>query len=157
MPHVIVADYRGLDANRASELRRKVRAAGGAIRVVKNRLTKRAAEGTAVEQIRERLTGPCALAMHADDPVGLAKTLTEFAKDNPELELLSGVIEARDVLDAKGIEALSALPGLPELRAQLLSVIQAPASKLVRLLATPGSQVARVLDARRESMEEGGA
>jgi large subunit ribosomal protein L10 len=154
-PHIILATFRGLSVNQSTELRRKVRAAGGGYRVIKNRIAKRAAEGTAMEKLTDRLTGPCAVASHESDPVSLAKTLHDFAKDNPQLELLAGVVDAKDVLDSQGVEALSKLPGLQELRAQLLSVVQMPATTLVRLIQTPGSQLARVLDARKESMEGG--
>ena len=152
-PHVFLTSFSGLSANQANDLRRKVRDAGGRLRVIKNRLAKRAASGTGVEKLAEQLQGPCALAAHESDAVGLAKVLSEFAKGNPELLLLAAVVDAQQVVDEGGVKKLASLPGLPELRAQLLSVIQGPASSLVRLLGTPGGQVARVLDARRESLD----
>ena len=155
-PHVILASFRGLSVNQAAELRRKVRAAGGTYRVIKNRLVRLAAEGTPVGKLGDRLSGPCAIAAHESDPVSLAKALADFVKDNPQLTLLAGVVDDKDVLDAEGVTALSKLPGLLELRAQILSVLQAPASRLVRLLATPGTQLARAVDARREQQEGGG-
>jgi large subunit ribosomal protein L10 len=154
-PHVFLTTFRGLTVNQATELRRKVRETGGSFKVVKNRLAKRAAPGTSLESISDRLEGPCALAAHVDDPVALAKVLAEFSKTNPELEVLGGVIDAHQSLDAAGVKQLASLPGLPELRAQLLAMIQTPATMLVRLLGTPGGQVARVLDARREKQEKG--
>jgi large subunit ribosomal protein L10 len=152
-PHVILTTFSGLSVNQATELRGKIRGAGGSFKVIKNRLAKRAAVGTPVEQLSDRLTGPCAIATHADDPVVLAKTLAEFSKDNPQLEMLAGMIDAKSVIDVDGVKQLAKMPGLPELRAQLMSVIQTPASQLVRLLGTPGSQLARVVDARREQQE----
>jgi large subunit ribosomal protein L10 len=80
--------------------------------------------------------------------------LSEFAKENPQVELRAGVVDAAELLDTAGVKTLASLPGLPELRAQLLALIQTPATTLVRLLSTPGSQLARVIDARREA--EGG-
>jgi large subunit ribosomal protein L10 len=154
-PHVILTTFSGLKVNQANELRSKVRNAGGRYTVVKNRLAKRAARGTAVEHLADRLTGPCALAGHETDPVALAKALSEFSKDHPQLELLAAVIDGRELVDKAGVKQLAALPGLPELRAQLLSLIQEPAAQLVRLLATPGGQLARVLDAHREKLEQG--
>ena len=115
---------------------------------------RRAAEGTAVEHLAERLSGPCALARHESDPVVLAKTLSEFAKDNPELKLLGGGIDGKALIEADGVKQLASLPGLPELRAQLLSLVQTPATQLLRLVATPGTQLAQVLDARQKKLEE---
>lgn len=152
-PHVFLTDYRGLTANQSSDLRRRIRAAGGNYWVIKNRLAKRAGAGTAVERIASRLTGTCALAYHASDPVAIAKVLTEFVRDNPQLRLVAGVVDAREVVEAEGIKFLAALPGLPEMRSRLLALIQTPATLLVRLLQTPASQVARAIDARREKLE----
>jgi large subunit ribosomal protein L10 len=154
-PHVILANFSGLTANQVSELRTRVRAAGGRYSVVKNRLAKRAAAGTAVEHLAGKLRGPCALVLHRTDPVLLAKTLHTFAKDNPQLELVAGVIDSREFVDAAGVKQLASLPGLPELRAQLLALIQTPATMLVRLLGTPGTQLARVVNARGEQGEQG--
>ena len=152
--HIILTSLRGLNVNQATELRRLVRRAGGRIEVVKNRLAKRAAAGTPVELLVDKFSGPCALATHESDPVSLAKTLAEFNKQNPQLELLAGMIDAKELLDKAGVKQLASLPGLEELRAMLLSLIQTPATQLVRLLGTPASQMARVLDARREQQEK---
>jgi large subunit ribosomal protein L10 len=151
-PHAILALNRGLTVNQASDLRRRVRRAGGSYRVVKNRLARRASAGTPVEGLAGKLRGPCAIATHGSDPVSLAKVLTDFCKDNPQLELVAGVIDARQLADAAGLKRLASLPALPELRAQLLALIQTPATTLVRMLATPGTQLARALDARREKL-----
>jgi len=152
-PHVILTAFSGLTSNQANELRVKVRDAGGSISVIKNRLAKLASAGTPVEQMQEHLAGPCALATHPDDAVSLAKALSEFAKENPALKVVAGVIEGKDLVDEAGVKYLSSLPGLPELRAQLLSLIQTPASSLVRLLNTPGGQIARVIDAKAQQGE----
>ncbi len=156
-PHVILADYKGLTAGQATELRRKIRFAGGTYTVLKNRLARRGSEGTAVAKIADRLKGPCGLAGHPTDPVALAKAVSEFAKDNPQLRLVACVVDAKDVYGAEGVKHLATLPGVQELRAQLLSLINAPASRLVRLLNTPGGQVARAVDARRKKLEGGAA
>lgn len=154
-PHVILANFSGLRVNQANELRSRVRDIGGRLTVVKNRLARRAAAGTAVGHLAEHLTGPCVLATHESDPVALAKALSDFSKDNPELKVLAAVIDGRDVMAGEGVKRLAALPGLLQLRALLLAVVQAPAGQLVRLLSTPGAQLARVLDARREQLERG--
>ncbi len=153
-PHVILTSFRGLTVNQANELRRKVGDSGGRYRVVKNRLAKRAAVGTPAEPLSAAFDGPCALATHESDPISLARALIEFAKDNPQLELLAGIIDAKELIDAAGVRKLAKMPGMTELRAQLLALIQAPASSLVRLLATPGGQLARVMNARRKCLGE---
>lgn len=155
-PHVIVTDFRGMTVNQSTELRRKIRQAGGSYRVVKNRLAKRAAAGTALEKVGAHLVGTRGVACHESDPVLLAKVLAEFARENPKLQLVAGVVDAQEVLGADGIKTLATLPGLPELRARFLALLQTPATQLVRLLSTPASQVARALDARREKLEAGG-
>ena len=156
-PHVILTGFRGLSVAQATDLRRRVRAAGGSYLVIKNRLAKRAAQGTPAEPLAEHLTGPKSIAYHKEDPVALAKALADFSKDNPQLELVAGVLDAREVLDADDVKELAKLPGLPELRAQLLALIQTPATSLVRLLSTPGTQLARVLDARWQELDGGGS
>jgi len=153
--HVFITDFRGLTANQSADLRRKIRAAGGSYEVVKNRLARRASAGTPAAKLADRLVGSCGLAAHASDPVALAKVLADFNKDNPQLRLVAGVVDGRDVVDGEGIKVLSKLPGLSGIRAQILALVQTPATMLVRLLATPGSQVARALDARREKLEGG--
>ena len=155
-PHIILASFSGLSVNRANELRTRVRSAGGSYRVIKNRLAKRAADGTPMQPLVDGFSGPCALAWHPDDPVALAKALADFIKDHPQIELLAGVIDARDELDTAGLKELARLPGLPELQAQLLALIQTPGTMLVRLVQTPGAQLARVIDARREEQEAAG-
>ena len=154
-PHVFLATFSGLKVNQVNELRTKVRGAGGKYTVIKNRLAKLAAPGTPMELLKDRLSGPCALATHDSDPVALAKVIADFGKTNPELEVLAGIVDGRELLDAEGVQQLSKLPGLPELRAQLLAMINTPATTLVRLLGTPGTQIARVVDANREKQESG--
>jgi len=157
MPHVILTDFKGMTAGQSTDLRRKVRAAGGSYRVLKNRLARRGSEGTAVGKIADKLRGTCGLAGHPSDPVALAKVLSDFVKDNPQLRLVACVVDAKDVYAADGIKQLATLPGLQELRAQLLALINTPATQLVRLVHTPAAQVARAIDARREKLEGGAA
>jgi large subunit ribosomal protein L10 len=151
-PHVFVTGYRGMTVNQSSELRRRVRAAGGTYQVIKNRLARRAATDNAVGKVEASLRGPCALVSHGTDAIVLAKVLSDFAKDNPQLELITAVVDGKDVVAGPGIKTLATLPALPELRAQLLNLVQTPATMLARLLQTPGGQVARALDARREKL-----
>ena len=154
-PHVILADYKGMTAGQSTELRRKLRVVGGTYMVLKNRLARRGSEGTAVAKIADQLKGTCGLAAHASDPVALAKVVTEFAKDHPQLRLVACVVDAKEVYGADGIKRLATLPGRQELRAQLLALINTPATQLVRLVNTPAGQMARAIDARREKLEGG--
>jgi large subunit ribosomal protein L10 len=152
-PHLVLASFRGLTVNQANDLRRTISGIGGSYRVIPNRLAKRAAVGTGAEPLSERFSGPCAIASHADDPVALAKAIAGFAKENPQVEVLAALVDAREVVDEAGVKQLATLPGLPELRAQLLALIQTPATTLVRLLGTPATQLARVLDAKQGQQE----
>jgi large subunit ribosomal protein L10 len=152
-PYVYLTRDSGLSANLSNELRGKVRETGGSYKVINNRLTRLAAEGTGFAQINEQLTGPIAIATHKDDPVGLAKALVDFAKDNPQLEIFAGVIESDQVVDANDVKTLSKLPGLLELRGQIAALINTPATMLVRLLGTPATQIVRVLGANQEKQE----
>ncbi len=156
-PHVILADFRGLSANQSVDLRRKIRKVGGNFRVLKNRLAKRAAAGTALEKVSAHLVGARGAATHPSDPIALAKVLSDFAKDHPQLVIVAAVVDAKEVLNIAGVKTLAMLPGLPVLQAQLLALMQTPATQLVRLLQTPASQMARALDARREKLEETGS
>ena len=153
-PHVVLVDFRGLSVPAATEFRRKVKAAGSRYRVVKNRLAVRAAKGTSLEKLESSFEGTTGIAWTGEDPVALAKALVDFAKDYPALELKAGVVAGEQVLDAEGVKALSTMPSLPELRASFLGLLQAPATKLVRLLSTPGTQMARVLKAHQEETEK---
>ena len=152
-PHAVLLDFKGLSVPAATEFRRKVRASGSRYRVVKNSLALRAAKGTALESLEAKLEGTTGIAWTGDDPVALAKVLVDFAKDNPALSVKAGVVSGTQILDASGVKALSTMPGLPELRARLLGLLQAPATQLVRLLGTPATQAVRVLQARHDKLE----
>jgi large subunit ribosomal protein L10 len=153
-PHLVLVDFTGLSVPAATEFRRKVRAAGSKYRVVKNRLALRAAKDTPLEKLDAHLKGTTGIAWTGEDPVIMAKALADFAKEFPALKFKAGVISGEDVLDSQGVKALSAMPTLPELRSSLLGLLQAPATKLVRLLGTPATQMAQVLQAHQEKIEE---
>jgi len=152
-PHAVLVDFRGLSVPAVTEFRRKVRAAGSHYRVVKNSLALRAAKGTPLEKLGDKLTGTTGIAYTGDDPVALAKVLVDFAKDHPALALKVGVVSGEQVLDPAGVKSLSTMPGLPEMRARLLGVLTAPASQLVRLLNAPGTQLAQVMKAHQDKIE----
>lgn len=143
---VIVSHYKGLTVAQADELRGKVRAAGATYKVTKNRLTKLALAGTSYEQLSELFTGPTSIAYANDDPVGVSKALTEFAKKNEAFVILGGSLNGTE-LKTKDIEALALLPSLDEVRAKLVGLLNAPATRIAGVLQAPAGQVARVIGA----------
>jgi large subunit ribosomal protein L10 len=122
-----------------------MRDAGAQFKVAKNRLALIALDGSRYQPIGDLLKGPTALATSID-PVAAAKVAVDFAKTNDKFEILGGAM-GDTVLDVNGIQALAALPSLDELRATLVGLIQAPASKIARTVAEPGAQLARVFGA----------
>jgi large subunit ribosomal protein L10 len=142
---VLVAQNKGLTVADVSELRRRMRAAGATYKVAKNRLATLALEGTRFDGVKPLLKGPTALAW-STDPVAVAKTAVEFAKTNDKFVVLGGALGTQ-TLDASGVKALAELPSLETLRAQLLGLIQTPATRIAGILQAPGGQVARVLSA----------
>jgi large subunit ribosomal protein L10 len=150
----VAATYAKLDAQAAINLRKKLRNAKVEYKVVKNTLASLAAKGTPSESLSDVFQGPTAILFGYADPVSPAKVLAEVLKDTGEkLAVKAGVVEGQRT-DAQGLKALATMPGLPELRAMILGLIQAPASRLARVLGTPGQQLARALDARREQLEK---
>ncbi|MBK9517261.1 MAG: 50S ribosomal protein L10 [Anaeromyxobacter sp.] len=149
----IVAEPRGLDVETVTALRKKLRDNKVEYRVVKNTLAARAAKGTSVEVVADRFVGPTALVMSYDDVVAPAKLLAEFMKDRENFTIRAAVVEGK-LVDAKGVAALAKLPGINELRAQILGMITQPATKLARVIGTPAQQLARVLGARKEQLEK---
>jgi large subunit ribosomal protein L10 len=142
---VLVAQNKGLTVADVSELRRRMRAAGATYKVAKNRLATLALEGTRFQGVSPLLKGPTALAW-STDPVAVAKTAVEFAKTNDKFVVLGGALGTQ-TLDATGVKALAELPSLETLRAQLVGLIQTPATRIAGILQAPGGQVARVLSA----------
>jgi len=154
----ILTQLNGIDVATVTELRKQLREAKTHFKVVKNSLAKRAAKGTAMEAVAEDFAGPVGLA-YGDDPVTPAKVLTKFIKDLPPeregwITIKAGMLTGQR-LDAKAVNALSTMAGLPELRARIVGLIAAPAQMLVRLIATPGQQMARVIDAHAKASAGG--
>ena len=142
---IVVTRNAGLTVAEATDLRRKMRAAGANYKVAKNRLAILALEGTRFDGIKPMLKGPTALAW-ARDPVAVAKAAVEFARTNDKFVVLGGALGTQ-MLDASGIKALSELPSLDTLRAGLVGMIQTPATRIAGILQAPGGQIARVLAA----------
>lgn len=151
---VLVAQNKGLTVADVSDLRRRMRAAGATYKVAKNRLAMLALDGTRFQTVAPLLKGPTALAW-STDPVAVAKTAVDFAKGNDKFVILGGALGTQ-ALNLDGIKALSELPSLETLRAQLLGLIQTPATRIAGVLQAPGSQLARVFSAFAKK-DEGGA
>ena len=146
---VIVAEYRGLDVEKVTQLRSKARKSGLYLRVLKNTLARRAVKGTPFEKLAEQMVGPLMYGI-ASDPVAAAKVLSEFAKDN-ELFVIRGGAMPGSVMSAKDIKALALLPSREQLIAMLLGTLQAPMAKLVRTLNEVPARFVRTLAAVRDA------
>jgi large subunit ribosomal protein L10 len=142
---VVITQQSGMTVGEASELRAQMREAGATYKVTKNRLTRRALEGTKFEALQPLFTGPTAIA-YSEDPLAAAKVCVAFAKKNEKLTIIGGALEAEQ-LDPSGIKALASLPSLDELRAKLIGCLQAPATKLAGVVQAPAGQLARVFSA----------
>lgn len=146
---VVVAEFSKLDVATVNRLRKKLREGKVEWKVLKNTLARRAAKGTSVEKVSDDFTGPVATAISYDDVIAPAKILAEFAKDLETIKIRSGVVQGQKI-DKAGVVALAKLPGLNELRATILSMINQPATKLVRTIKEPGGALARVIKAKSE-------
>lgn len=142
----LVSEYRGMTAGEATEVRRRLRAVRGELRVAKNTLIRRAIKDTAFATLDEKLGGPVGLILSFADPVELAKTVTGMRELGEKFKLRGGVLDGKP-LSGEEIQALAALPPREVVLAQLLGLIMAPATQVVRLLNEPGSALARVVDA----------
>jgi large subunit ribosomal protein L10 len=142
---VVVAHYAGLNVAQMQTLRRHMKQAGAAVRVAKNRLAKLALEGTDAAAIAPLLKGPTLIAF-SSDPIAAPKIAAEFAKANEKFVILGGAM-GKAPLDAGGVKALAALPSLDELRAKIIGLIQAPATKVAQLVNAPAAKLARVVHA----------
>jgi len=142
---VVVAHYAGITVAQMNDLRSKMRAAGGTVKVAKNRLAKIALQGTESEKIIDLFKGQTIIA-YSDDPVTAPKIASEFAKSNDKLVILGGAMGATS-LDADGVKALASLPSLDELRAKLVGMIQTPATRIAAVVQAPAAQLARVFGA----------
>ena len=142
---VVVTRNLGLSVKQSTDLRTKMRDAGATYKVAKNRLAKLALKDTPYAGLEEHLTGPTALAW-STDPIAAAKAAVEFAKTNDRLEIVGGAMGSTQ-LNAEGVKALAAMPSLDELRAKIVGLVNAPATKVAQLVNAPASKLARVFAA----------
>ncbi|MCW5212584.1 50S ribosomal protein L10 [Desulfobulbus sp. TB] len=148
----VVADYRGLKVNEFEQLRASLREQGGQIQVAKNTLLKLAVQDTDFEGLTQDFAGTTAVAVSFDDPVGSAKALADFTKDNEALVVRSAVFEGK-MLSSEDLVALSKLPSKDQLLGQLCSVLNAVPTKLVRTLNAAPSNLVYALQAIKDQKE----
>jgi large subunit ribosomal protein L10 len=152
---IVVAEYRGLDVDSATKLRKQARSQGVQLRVLKNTLARRAVSGTAFAGLSDKLVGPLVYGFSAD-PVAAAKVLAGFAKDNDKLVVKAGAMP-NYVMDDKGVKALATMPSREQLLAKLMATMQAPIAQFVRTLNEVPSRLVRTLAAVRDAKEKAAA
>lgn len=143
--NLLLAGFQGLTVGQDTELRRAIRAADSRYRVVKNTLAKRAAEGTALEPIKDQFTGSSAVAYNAEDPVALAKAVTTYAKAHPRLVFKAGVVEGR-VIDLADLNHIANLPSKEELISKLMFLLNAGAQRLASVVQAVPRNLAVVME-----------
>jgi len=151
---VVVARNSGLTVAQMQNLRKQMKHVGASVKVTKNRLAKIALEGTDAAVVAPLLTGPIVLA-YSGDPIAAPKVAADFAKGHEKFVILGGVM-GKTALDPNGVKALAALPSLDQLRAKLVGLIQAPATKIAQVINAPAAKVARVLQAYAKKGETQG-
>lgn len=142
---VVVAHYAGVTVSQMQVLRKQAGLAGASVKVAKNRLAKIALEGTDVASISSLLKGPTVIA-YSKDPVAAPKIVSDFAKTNEKFVVLGGAM-GTTALSPDGVKALATLPSLDELRAKIIGLVQAPATKIAQLVNAPAAKLARVVQA----------
>jgi len=142
---VVVTRNLGLTVAQVNDLRGRMRDVGASYKVAKNRLARIALEGTDYGSLSDMLVGPTALAT-STDPVAAAKAAVAFAKTTDKFEIVGGAMGST-ILDVNGVKALAELPSLDELRAKIIGLVNAPATKLAQLATAPAAKLARVFGA----------
>jgi large subunit ribosomal protein L10 len=148
---LVVAHYKGMTVAQMTDFRKRVKEAGGVVKVTKNRLAKLAVQGTDAEAVADLLKGQTCVAYSAD-PIAAAKVSVKYARENEKLVILGGAM-GKTRLDGAGVLALADLPSLDELRGRLVGLLQAPASKIARIVSEPAGKLARVLAAKGSAEE----
>ncbi len=148
---VVVAHNTGMVASQSADFRKKVKEAGGSVKVAKNTLAQLAIKETDAAELSGLMKGPTILAF-SKDPIAAAKAAVSYAKGNDKLVILGGAM-GKTILDAKGVKALAELPSLDELRAKIIGLLNAPATKIARTIKEPGGQLARVIQAKAAQAE----
>ena len=142
---VVVTHYMGLTVAEMTDLRLRLRKEGAQLKVVKNRLVQKALNGSVGEAGDALFKGPVAIAF-GPDPVSAAKVTAQYAKDNDKFIVIGGLM-GDIVLDDKAVKSLATLPSLDQLRAKIIGLVQAPATKVAGVLQAPAAQLARFCSA----------
>ena len=150
---LVLTDYRGLTVEEITQLRNELRSVSSEYKVVKNTLLKRATEGTPIEPLHEHLTGPTAILVSPEDPVGPVKVLVKYLKDYSALSIKGGVLEGK-ALSADETKELSTLPGRQELLSKVLSLCVSPHVGLLNTLNGIAQKFVRVLHAIEQKKAE---
>ncbi len=145
---VVVAHYEGLSVAEMTDFRLRMKSAGGAVRVAKNKLAKIALKGTPSEKMGDLLTGMTVLA-YSEDPVAAAKVVEAFVKDNKKMVVLGGAMGATP-LDEAGVKAVASMPSREELIASIVATIGAPAANLASAIGAPAANIAAILTTLEE-------
>lgn len=145
---VIITHYHGMTVGDLNSLRGDLRSNGAGFKVVKNTLSKIAADNLSLTYDPEMFSGPTAIA-YSEDPVTAAKGVVNFAKTNDNLKVIGGIVGGQ-IMELSEVEKLAKLPSLDELRGKIVAVLQTPATNIARVLSAPASQVARVIKAHAE-------
>jgi len=148
---VVVAHYKGLTVADMQKLRAQMKQAGATVKVAKNRLANIALDGTDVASIGPLLKGPTVL-VYSSDVIAAPKVAIDFAKANEKFVILGGAM-GKTALNPDGVKALAALPSLDELRARLVGLLVAPATKIAQLVNAPAAKLARVVQAYADKSE----
>lgn len=149
---VVVAEYAGLESNDMNDLRDKAREGGVCLRVVKNTLARRAVKGTEYECIQETLVGPLVLAFSQEDPGSAARVLKDFARENDKL-IVKALSVSGQLLAASELDRLAKLPTKDQAISMLMSVMQAPVTKLARTLNEVPGKLVRTVAAIRDDKQ----
>jgi large subunit ribosomal protein L10 len=152
---IVVAEYRGLDVDAVTKLRKQARSQGVHLRVLKNTLARRAVDGTPFAGLSDKMVGPLVYGFSAD-PVAAAKVLAGFAKDHDKLIVKGGAM-ANFVMDEKGVKQLATMPSREELLAKLMATLQAPIGQFVRTLNEVPARLVRTVAAVRDAKEKAAA
>ncbi len=142
---VVVTRNLGMSVAQSTDLRTKMRDAGASYKVAKNRLARLALNDTDYSGLSDLLTGPTAIA-YSTDPVAAAKATVDFAKTTDRIEIVGGSMGGQ-LLDEAGVKALASMPSLDELRAKLIGLVNAPATKVAQVVNAPAAKLARVFGA----------
>jgi len=143
---VFVTHYQGLTVKQIDDLRSEMRIHGILFKITKNRITKLALEGSKYKKLENLFSGPTAVAF-SEDAITSAKILTKFAKKNPNLKIIGGIME-EETLSVKQVEEIATLPTLDEARTKIVGILTAPAQKIISILLAPGSKIAILAHAK---------